>query len=141
MATKFNEKTIEKLLLAHEMGLNQKESAIYAGITPQTLHNWINKGKAAKSNKSKYKKFLQKWEYAKIKNKAFHLKKVQEDKSWQSSAWYLERRYPDEFGKQKLEVELNDSRGISYFDDKTEYHDDFSFEDCIIPDEKMNKKD
>ena len=129
MATKLTDETVDKLCLAQEMGLNQEESAIYAGITPQTLYNWINKGKKAKSNKSKYKQFYNRWKYAKIKNKAFHLKKVQEDKSWQSSAWYLERVYPDEFGKQTLEItggmSVEHSTPKSFEEEMKEYEDYF----------------
>ena len=94
---KFNEKTIEMILKAHESGLNQKECAEVAGINEATLYKWINKGKEAK--RGKYRDFYNDFQMAKNKNKLFHLKKIHEAEAWTASAWYLERIYPDEFGR------------------------------------------
>ena len=94
---KFNEKTIEMILKARESGLNQKECAEVAGINEATLYKWINKGKEAK--RGKYRDFYNDFQMAKNKNKLFHLKKIHEAEAWTASAWYLERVYPDEFGR------------------------------------------
>lgn len=94
---KFNDETIEIILKARESGLNQKECAEVAGINEATLYKWINKGKSAKSGR--YKDFYNDFQMAKNKNKLFHLKKIHEAESWTSSAWYLERVYPEEFGR------------------------------------------
>ena len=94
---KFNEKTIEMILKARESGLNQKECAEVAGINEATLYKWLNKGKKAK--RGKYRDFYNDFQMAKNKNKLFHLKKIHEAEAWTASAWYLERVYPDEFGR------------------------------------------
>ena len=94
---KLNEKTIEMILKARESGLNQKECAEVAGINEATLYKWLNKGKKAK--RGKYHDFYNDFQMAKNKNKLFHLKKIHEAEAWTASAWYLERVYPDEFGR------------------------------------------
>ena len=94
---KFNKKTIEIILKARKSGLNQKECAEVAGINEATLYKWLNKGKKAK--RGKYRDFYNDFQMAKNKNKLFHLKKIHEAEAWTASAWYLERVYPDEFGR------------------------------------------
>ena len=109
---KFNEKTIEIILKARKSGLNQKECAEVAGINESTLYKWLNKGKKAK--RGKYRDFYNDFQMAKNKNKLFHLKKIHEAEAWTASAWYLERVYPEEFGrkdrvdlKHKAQVEVS----------------------------------
>ena len=101
---KFNDETIQMILKARESGLNQKECAEVAGINEATLYKWLNKGKEARSGK--YKKFYNDFQIAKNRNKLFHLKKIHEAEAWTASAWYLERVYPEEFGR-KDRMELN----------------------------------
>ena len=109
---KFNKKTIEIILKARKSGLNQKECAEVAGINEATLYKWLNKGKKAK--RGKYRDFYNDFQMAKNKNKLFHLKKIHEAEAWTASAWYLERVYPEEFGrkdrvdlKHKAQVEVS----------------------------------
>ena len=109
---KFNEKNIEIILKARKSGLNQKECAEVAGINEFTLYKWLNKGKKAK--RGKYRDFYNDFQMAKNKNKLFHLKKIHEAEAWTASAWYLERVYPEEFGrkdrvdlKHKAQVEVS----------------------------------
>ena len=113
---KFSNEIIKIILKARESGLNQKECASIAGINEATLYKWLNKGKKARSGKDK--KFYDDFELAKIKSKLFHLKKIHEEEAWTASAWYLERVYPEEFGRKdrmdlthegKVEVEAKKS--------------------------------
>ena len=101
---KFSNEIIKMILKARESGLNQKECASIAGINEATLYKWLNKGKKARSGK--YKKFYDDFQLAKIRNKLFHLKKIHEEEAWTASAWYLERVYPEEFGR-KDRMDLN----------------------------------
>lgn len=109
---KFNDKTIQLILKAREFGLNQKECVEIAGINEATLYKWLEKGKKAK--RGKYRDFYNDFQMTKNRNKLFHLKKIHEAETWTASAWYLERVYPDEFGRKdrmdlthdgKLEIE------------------------------------
>jgi hypothetical protein len=124
---KFNEETINKILIAHENGLNQRDSAIFADIDESTLYRWIEKGKKAK--RGKYRKFYDDFRKAQIKNKVYHLKKIQDDDSWQSSAWYLERKYKKEYGKYDM-VDLNHNGQVELknelsFDERIKAYEDY----------------
>ena len=77
-----------------ESGLNQKDAAILAGISTSTFHEWDNK----------HSEFSEALKVSKVKNKEFHLKKISSAKTWQASAWYLERIYKDEYQIKKEEV-------------------------------------
>ena len=77
-----------------ESGLNQKDAQVLAGISKSTFHQWMED----------HSDFSDAIKTAKVKNKAFHIKKISTDKSWQSSAWYLERIYKDEYQIKKEEV-------------------------------------
>jgi transposase len=101
---KFNDEITRIIVKARESGLTQKECANIAGINEATLYKWLNKGKKARSGK--YKKFYNDFELARIRNKLFHLKKIHEEEAWTASAWYLERVYPEEFGR-KDRMDLN----------------------------------
>ena len=124
---KFNEDTINKILIAHENGLNQKDSAIFADIDESTLYRWLEKGKNAR--RGKYRKFYDDFQKAQIKNKVYHLKKIQDDDSWQSSAWYLERKYKKEFAKNEV-VDLNHTGQLEVknelsFDERIKQYEDY----------------
>lgn len=113
---KFNDETIEMILKARESGLNQKECAEVAGINEATLYKWLNKGKEAK--RGKYRDFYNDFQMAKNRNKLFHLKKIHEAEQWTASAWYLERVYPEEFGR-KDRVDLNHDGKLEVENKKT----------------------
>ena len=124
---KFNEETINKILIAHENGLNQRDSAIFADIDESTLYRWLEKGK--KSKRGKYRKFYDDFQKAQIKNKMYHLKKINDDKSWTSSAWYLERKYPNEYSRNET-IDLNHNGQLEVkneltFDERLKAYEDY----------------
>jgi hypothetical protein len=75
-------------------GLNQKDACTLADIGTSTFHEWIDK----------HSEFAEAIKKAKVYNKQHHINKISNDKSWQSSAWYLERIYKDEYQIKKEEV-------------------------------------
>jgi len=95
---KYNEHTIKKLIDALGNGEGRIRACKIANIDHQTLVNW----------ERKYLDFLERIKKAEddgnIKIKDLSKRKVIEDKSWQSGAWWLERKYSDEFAnKQKID--------------------------------------
>ena len=82
-----------------QQGITAKEASITSGITEQTFYNWIQKGKEAKSGK--YFEFFESIKKAEAELKASYEKIVKDagEKTWTAAAWYLERKYPDEYGK------------------------------------------
>jgi len=101
--TKFDPDTCHKIIQALEAGNYRKTAAALAGIDETTLVRWIKRGRESKS-RGKYYQFYQSVKKAEEFAKAYHLqqiRKASENGSWQASAWYLERKHPNEWGRQQ----------------------------------------
>ena len=75
-------------------GLNLEEACILCDCTSKQLMEL--------RNDFEFENFIQK---AILSNKSDHLQSIKTaslDGVWQASAWYLERAYPDEFGKRDI---------------------------------------
>lgn len=80
---------VEALLGALRVGMLEIEAAEIAGIHPETLRRWKNKSEMGGAIKK-----------AILEGKRHHLEKIHAGRSgWQSSAWFLERKYRAEFGR------------------------------------------
>lgn len=104
MAKKYKatQKTIKIILDAIAEGLTQRESAVLAGISEDTLSLW----------KKKDSDFSEQIRQKQIECKLGHIRNIKKasDKSWQASAWWLERKYKDEFSlKTKVDLEVNEN--------------------------------
>lgn len=123
---KFNDEIIEQLCNAREHGLNITDCANLCNVSRETIYSWLKKGEKAKSGK--YKQFYERFQKASTKFKFYHLDKITKDESWQSSAWILERTFPDEYGrKEKHEVDSKSNVNITNVktikETMTEYED------------------
>ena len=94
--SKYTPEIVKEICKYISEGLTQKDAAILADISDDTFHRWLKD-----ADKTEFSEGIKK---AKVKNKAHHINKISNDKSWQSSAWYLERIYKDEFAIKKEEV-------------------------------------
>jgi hypothetical protein len=92
--SKYTPEIIVEICEYLESGLNQKDACILANISHQTFHRW----------QEEHSEFCEAIQSAKIKNKKFHIDKITQAKTWQASAWYLERVYHQEFSVKKEEV-------------------------------------
>jgi len=68
-----------------------------AGIDRKTLLNWLKRGERERSGV--YRDLYLAVEQAKV----FHLKNIEtaSSKSWFASAWFLERKHPERWGKRE----------------------------------------
>jgi transposase len=103
------EETRDKICKAIELGATYKLACFYAGISEATFYDW----------KANDLEFLEAIHIAEGKGAVNHLvnitrasKGVQNPDgdgyiltpSWQASAWILERRYPDEYGRRVIDA-------------------------------------
>ena len=95
---KFTDEIKQKLIVYRQNGLSKCKCAKMAGINESTLYDWINKGKKAK--RGKYREWYLAFEKAYVEFEAYHLQRIIDDDSWQSSAWILERKFKNEYAKQ-----------------------------------------
>lgn len=91
---KYSQEIIDEICKYLKAGNNQHDSAVLAGISDETFHVW-------RREKPEFSEALKKAEYeCKARNIAFIQKAA--EKSWQASAWYLERKYNDEFALKQI---------------------------------------
>ncbi len=98
--TKATQKTINIILDAISDGLTQREAAILAGISEDTISNW----------KGQDSDFSEQIRQKQIECKRKHLKNIEKasETNWKASVWWLERKYPDEFSpNNKVKLETN----------------------------------
>lgn len=70
------------------------------GISPPTYYNWRSRGQAVSSGI--YREFYERTEQATAKAEGAYLgviKDAAKSGTWQAAAWYLERRYPERWGR------------------------------------------
>lgn len=105
-------KRVANLLKAIESGLPYETACKLSNINPMNFYNWRKWGEEARKKgvENIYSKFLDKFEKAEAKAEARALIEIQNagrKGSWQAWAWFLERRYPDRYGKQVKQVDDN----------------------------------
>lgn len=96
-------KTASRLI---ELGNTVKNIYGALGISKQTWYNWLDKGKKAKSGI--YKKFYEEVEAAESRAEARFVTMISKaaEENWQAAAWWLERKYPERWGR-KDKVDLS----------------------------------
>lgn len=96
--SKYTDETLDDLISALEAGNNLADSCVAAGISTATLEDW-------RRDKPGFSDLIKQ---AEKKAKTERLKRINNagiNGHWQADAWYLERRYPDEFAR-KLVIEI-----------------------------------
>jgi len=99
--SRFNEDRAEKLLQAVRGGNYLETAARYAGISYQTLRRWLLKADEPDAP-PEYVAFKEQLEKARADAEVAALAKIQKAASegaWQASAWYLERSWPERWGR------------------------------------------
>lgn len=110
---KLNKELIEKASKLIAAGNYQKDVAKYLGIDESTWYRWLRKGETAKTNNifCKLYKAVKKAEAEAIARNVALIQQAAQD-SWQAAAWWLERRYPEQWGKKDY-MNLNADGGFT----------------------------
>lgn len=85
---KYNPDIVDEICKYLRAGNSQKDSALLAGISEDTFYEWMKKSEFSEPIKKAEKE-------CKARNIAIIQKAA--EKSWQAAAWYLERKFKDEF--------------------------------------------
>src|SRR5260221_12746645 len=102
--TKFNADVQQRICEAIALGLTHEQAAASAGITRETLRQWRNAKLAFSADLEK----------AEITGMSARLERIQmaaKDGAWQADAWWLERRFPDQWGRRER-VDVNHSGSL-----------------------------
>lgn len=99
--SKYTPEVIEKLTQALAMGATYELACGYAGIGASTFYEWLAaKPEFAETVKGAEGKAAVGW-LAKIE-------KAATNGAWQAAAWKLERRYPEQYGRQVYDVRVTE---------------------------------
>ena len=94
-----------KILAALRSGSTVEAACSFARTSRQTWYAWLKKDPDLRAD----------YEEALAHSEISLVKVIKEDKSWQSKAWLLERRFPDRWAKRDLVIEegsAGEVRGI-----------------------------
>jgi transposase len=99
--TKLTPEIQEKIVSVIRKGNYIETAAAYAGISKQTLYNWLRTG--SRKPTGVYGEFVRAVEQALAESEMADLARIEQaaiEGHWQASAWRLERRFPKRWGKQ-----------------------------------------
>ena len=125
--SKLTKELIEKAVKIIERGNYDKVAIDILGIDKGTWYEWMRQGeidanKGVNSLKAEFFNSIKKAEATAIDRNLSIIQKAAMEGNWQASAWYLERKYPEQWGKRdnvnltsdkdgfKIEVRYVDSR-------------------------------
>jgi hypothetical protein len=97
--TKYTPETIKAVTDAIGAGMSIEDSCVYADIAKETFYTW----------KIDYPEFSDAVKKAEINGKLrriLRIDKAGKDGHWQADAWYLERKFPEEYGR-KLTLNIS----------------------------------
>ena len=127
--SKLTPEVTKRLTEAIRAGNYYEAACGYAGIGYSTFRAWMVRGEKAKSGK--YREFVEaitRAEYeAEVRIVAQWQKHMPED--YRAIRDFLERRYPDRWGRKRLDIEHSGEIGIKIVDDIDDIVDDIDDED------------
>ena len=123
--TKFTTTTKRRLYKALRLGATRTHSAVYAGISYELFRQWMRKGEDGQAPFVGFVVAVKRAEAEACMRALENISRAGE-KTWQASAWWLERRYPQEWGRQqRVEVtEIHAPTIVGTFSDPWEETDD-----------------
>ena len=104
---KLTKKLQAKIVAAIEAGNYPETAAVINGITGTTFYNYMKKGRESKTKRGVYFEFFEAVKKAERYAEAYFLQHIREaaegnedsKPSWTAAAWYLERKYPEKWGR------------------------------------------
>jgi len=112
--TKFTPETRDRILTALRAGNYRETACHYAGISHQTLRNWILKADTPDAP-PEYIEFLEAIERAEAEAEMVDIgliRQAAQGGTWQAAAWVRERKNPERWGRrERTSVELSGPDG------------------------------
>lgn len=99
-----------KIIKAIKEGSPHETAAASAGIAPSTFYDWLAKGEQYETGV--YREFAEKIRQAEAIAESERIRRINKagkEGDWKADAWYLERRYPDKWGRRHISAELSHS--------------------------------
>lgn len=102
---KLNRELIEKAYRYVAAGNYIETVCVYLGISKNTWYTWLKKGE--KQRQGIYRDFYDAIKKAEAEAEMRNVAIIQEAArdTWQAAAWFLERKYPERWGKRETTIE------------------------------------
>ena len=114
--SKLTEELIKEAARLIEAGNYQKHVAQALGVDESTWYRWLREGEQSEDENDLKYKFYQSIKKAEAKAVARNVALIQraaQEGNWQAAAWWLERKFPAEWGKRdKLDIGADDGLRI-----------------------------
>ena len=101
--SKYTPERVKAIVQAVEVGVPYRHAAAIAGIDEDTFQNWKNRY-------SEFSEAIKEAEGKAIQGRLARIRLAEPD-HWQAAAWWLERKYPQEFGKTVQENQVTGKDG------------------------------
>ena len=112
--TRLKPEVQERVLTAIRAGNHAHVAAEYAGISASTLYRWLQRGEA--SRRGAYREFVEAVRKAERESEVRAVAMLQRhmEESWQAAMTYLERKYPERWGRRdRLSVEVEPRKALA----------------------------
>ena len=104
--TKLTQEVQDRIMQAVQAGNYLDTAANFAGIDGSTMRRWVQKGEAPNAPEP-YRSFCTALKSARAAAEVRSVALIQQAATggtWQAAAWYLERSYPERWGRTRVEV-------------------------------------
>jgi hypothetical protein len=102
----------QRIVQAIALGAPYKQAAAYGGVAYSTFAEWMKLGEQGKAPYAELVAKVQEAEGLALVGWLAKIEKAANEGVWQAAAWKAERRFPEEFGRQRLEVTGKDGAPI-----------------------------
>ena len=98
--SKYRPDTVRAIIAAVEGGATYRHAAASVGVSERTLHDW-------QVRHPQFSQALKTAEASACIAAIGTIRRAAEAGTWQAAAWYLERRYPAEYGRRAVTVDAS----------------------------------
>ena len=98
--SKYRPDTVAAIIVAVETGATYRHAAASVGVSERTLHDW-------QVRHPQFSQALKTAEASACMAAIGTIRRAAEAGTWQAAAWYLERRYPAEYGRRAVTVDAS----------------------------------
>ena len=98
--SKYRPDTVAAIIAAVETGATYRHAAASVGVSERTLHDW-------QVRHPQFSQALKTAEAMACMAAIGTIRRAAEAGTWQAAAWYLERRYPAEYGRRAVTVDAS----------------------------------
>jgi len=112
---KLKEQTIIEAAKMARAGMTREHTARALGLSPSTYYRWLELGENSPEGtleRSLYDTIVKAEGEAIARNIAV-IQKAAQDGVWQAAAWFLERRYPNDYAR-KERLDIQERKNVKY---------------------------